>query len=114
MKKILLGLTFLSVALVGAVKFTTYADSGVTPTVPVDINAMKGAESGTYSFDKAHSAIGFTVKHMGLIDRHVGRGKADLTAPPGSVGNHPADAVGVRKHLTGARHVALGNPLPDK
>lgn len=24
--------------------------------------------SGTYSFDKAHSAIGFRVKHMGLVD----------------------------------------------
>lgn len=68
MKKILLGLSFLSVALFGAVKFTTYADAGVTPTVPRDVNAMKGAESGVYSFDKAHTAIGFTVKHMGLID----------------------------------------------
>ncbi len=24
--------------------------------------------TGTYSFDKAHSSIGFRVKHMGLVD----------------------------------------------
>lgn len=68
MKRILfLGLLVCG-ALFGAVKYTTYADAGITPTVPRDEKAMKGAESGTYSFDKAHSFIGFKVKHMGLID----------------------------------------------
>lgn len=28
------------------------------------------APSGAYNFDKAHSAIGFRVKHMGLVDVH--------------------------------------------
>lgn len=31
-------------------------------------NSDVSAESGVYNFDKAHSAIGFTVKHMGLIN----------------------------------------------
>lgn len=29
---------------------------------------QKGGESGTYTFDRAHSAIGFKVKHNGLIE----------------------------------------------
>lgn len=32
-----------------------------------DGHEMKG-ESGTYMFDKAHSSIGFRVKHLGLVD----------------------------------------------
>lgn len=31
-------------------------------------NASKMGDSGAYSFDKNHSAIGFRVKHMGLVD----------------------------------------------
>lgn len=68
MKRTLLGVSLLAVAMFAAVKFTTYADAGITHTVPRDEKSMKGAESGTYSFDKAHSFIGFKVKHMGLID----------------------------------------------
>lgn len=30
--------------------------------------SVKTGESGTYNFDKAHSFIGFKVKHMGLIE----------------------------------------------
>lgn len=30
--------------------------------------AVQTSESGTYNFDKAHSFIGFKVKHMGLIE----------------------------------------------
>lgn len=30
--------------------------------------AVQTGESGSYSFDKAHSFIGFKVKHMGLVD----------------------------------------------
>ncbi len=59
---------FAIVAIAGAIKFTTYANAGVTPTVPADEKAMKLAEAGTYNFDKAHSFIGFKVKHMGLIE----------------------------------------------
>lgn len=68
MKKFFLTAAVLTVAAMAAVKFTTYADAGITPTIPADEKAMKAAESGTYSFDKAHSFIGFKVKHMGLID----------------------------------------------
>ena len=69
MKKFLFAFfLFAAVALVGAVKFTTYADAGITPTIPTDEKAMKLVEAGEYSFDKAHSFIGFKIKHMGLID----------------------------------------------
>ena len=39
----------------------TFADRFVNDSKPT-------GESGMYSFDKAHSFIGFKVKHMGLID----------------------------------------------
>lgn len=69
MKRFVLGSVLLAVAVsVGAIKFTTYADSGVQPTIPADEKAMKLVEAGTYNFDKAHSFIGFKVKHMGLIE----------------------------------------------
>ena len=69
MKKFVFALAlFAVVAFAGAIKFTTYANAGITPTVPADEKAMKLAEAGTYNFDKAHSFIGFKVKHMGLIE----------------------------------------------
>lgn len=68
MKKFFILVAVIVVAGFAAFKFTTLADAGVTPTIPYDEKAMKAAESGTYSFDKAHSFIGFKVKHMGLID----------------------------------------------
>lgn len=68
MKKFFLTAAVVTIAAMAAVKFTTYADAGITPTIPVDEKAMKAAESGTYNFDKAHSFIGFKVKHMGLIE----------------------------------------------
>ena len=68
MKKFFLAFAFVAVAAFAAVKFTTYADAGIETTIPADAKAMKLAESGTYNFDKAHSFIGFKVKHMGLID----------------------------------------------
>src|SRR5690606_23674095 len=68
MKKFVVSFAALSMVAFAAVKFTTYADSGISQTVPVDEKSMKDAESGTYTFDKAHSFIGFKVKHMGLID----------------------------------------------
>jgi len=68
MKKFLVSFAILAVAALAAVRFTTYADAGITPTIPVDEKAMKAAETGAYSFDKAHSFIGFKARHMGLID----------------------------------------------
>ena len=59
MKKFLVSFAILAVAAFAAVRFTTYADAGITPTIPVDDKAMKAAETGAYSFDKAHSFIGF-------------------------------------------------------
>ena len=69
MKKIVFAFVlFALVASVGAIKFTTYANAGITTTIPADEKAMKLVEAGTYNFDKAHSFIGFKVKHMGLIE----------------------------------------------
>lgn len=68
MKKFFVFVAILAVAALAAVKVTTYADAGITPTIPADEKAMKAAEAGVYSFDKAHSFIGFKVKHMGLIE----------------------------------------------
>lgn len=68
MKKFVLSFAVIAVAAFAALKFNTLADDGVTPTIPYDEKAMKAAESGSYSFDKAHSFIGFKVRHMGLID----------------------------------------------
>ena len=69
MKKYVFAIALLAVvAVAGAIKFTTYAGAGVTTTIPADAKAMKLVEAGSYSFDKAHSFIGFKVKHMGLIE----------------------------------------------
>ena len=68
MKKFFVLFTVIVAAGFAAFKYTTLADAGVTTTIPVDEKAMKAAESGTYNFDKAHSFIGFKVRHMGLID----------------------------------------------
>ena len=69
MKKYLFATALLAIfALAGVVKFTTYADAGITSTIPADEKAMKLVEAGAYNFDKAHSFIGFKVKHMGLIE----------------------------------------------
>ena len=68
MKKFFVSIAIVAIAAFAAVRFTTYADAGITPTVPADEKAMKAADSGTYNFDKAHSFIGFKVKHMGLIE----------------------------------------------
>lgn len=69
MKKYVFAAALLAVvAFAGAIKFTTYADAGITTTIPTDEKAMKLVEAGAYNFDKAHSFIGFKVKHMGLIE----------------------------------------------
>lgn len=68
MRRLALVALFVVIAGTAVVRFTTYADAGITPTIAVDEKAMKAAETGAYSFDKAHSFIGFKVKHMGLIE----------------------------------------------
>lgn len=67
MKKFFVLVAVIVVATFAAFKFTTLADAGITPTIPYD-ETMKAAESGSYGFDKAHSFIGFKVKHLGLIE----------------------------------------------
>ncbi len=69
MKKIsfLLGL-----ALVSLFVFSSFSIDASNPTIAerfasANITADKAA-SGAYNFDKAHSFIGFRVKHMGLIE----------------------------------------------
>ena len=69
MKKFIFALAlFAVIAFAGAIKFTTYADAGISSTIPIDEKAMKLVEAGAYNFDKAHSFIGFKIKHMGLIE----------------------------------------------
>lgn len=69
MKKIsfLLGLSLL-----GWLIFSNFSIDARKPTVAekfVSANiAPDEAASGAYSFDKAHSSIGFRVKHMGLVE----------------------------------------------
>ncbi len=63
---IFLGLAFLAVAL-----FAGSSTTAVKPTLEERFSETAGAvqkgESGVYAFDKAHTFIGFKVKHMGLI-----------------------------------------------
>ena len=68
MKKFFVLVAVIAVAAFAAFDFTRPADAGVTSTIPFDKKSLKDAESGIYNFDKAHSFIGFKVKHMGLID----------------------------------------------
>ncbi len=68
MKRILIAFAIVSVSAFAALKFSAYADAGVEATILPDEKAMKMVETGTYNFDKAHSFIGFKVRHMGLID----------------------------------------------
>ncbi len=69
MKKIsfLLGL-----ALVSLIGFSSFSIDASNPTITerfASANiAADEATSGAYNFDKAHSFIGFRVKHMGLIE----------------------------------------------
>lgn len=68
MKKLafLLGLVLVSVFVLA--NFSTEARN---PTIEERFSvegALDEGASGAYSFDKAHSSIGFRVKHMGLVD----------------------------------------------
>ena len=86
MRKFAIGIMF---TLIGAVCFIGF--EGVTARnlsiAEKFANTGVAPESGTYNFDKNHSAIGFEVKHMGLI--HVPGYFKDFT---GSV-NYNADDV---------------------
>lgn len=60
---------------VAAVAAFTFSNSGAnavnqnfTERFLVNGETRQTGESGIYNFDKAHSAIGFRVKHMGLVD----------------------------------------------
>ena len=68
-------ITFLSI---GAFALGLLAFAGFTRIQPVsafsaenfssETNLSQADQAGEYNFDKAHSAIGFRVKHMGLVD----------------------------------------------
>ena len=61
----------LGVALIGLFVFTNFSINARRTTVIEKFtaaNAVTEGESGAYNFDKAHSSIGFRVKHMGLVD----------------------------------------------
>ena len=62
-------------ALAGALGLAAFTFSGaeaVQPNIEERFSAEAGAtakgETGKYAFDRAHSAIGFRVKHMGLVE----------------------------------------------
>src|SRR5687768_10881391 len=61
--------------LVVALSIAAFIFSGLLPRAGMtafadrfSVDAKSTGESGTYSFDKNHSFIGFKVKHMGLIE----------------------------------------------
>ena len=63
---------FLAFALAAVFIYTGGVSSASTATFPEASTAFDSkqttGESGVYNFDKAHSFIGFKVKHMGLIE----------------------------------------------
>ena len=70
MKKnfIVLGLVF---AFVGAIFFVAFDTSAENTTIAERFNVPNKKDegaSGVYNFDKAHTFIGFRVRHMGLIE----------------------------------------------
>lgn len=68
MKKISFLLGFILVSLFVFSNFSTEAgNTTITERYNVDTKKDMGA-TGAYNFDKAHSSIGFTVKHMGLVE----------------------------------------------
>lgn len=66
--------TFFTVAIAFAALFalSNTGTNAITNTFAerfsIDAKKVKMGESGVYSFDKAHSFIGFKIKHMGLIE----------------------------------------------
>lgn len=68
MKKTAFLLVFAIVSLFVASNFTTTARNTSIEERFAFSNKKDEGATGAYSFDKAHSAIGFRVRHMGLID----------------------------------------------
>jgi polyisoprenoid-binding protein YceI len=62
----------LAFALIALFIFSNSGAEAVNPTITEKFAGAGGGEdadySGAYSFDKAHSAISFRVRHMGLVD----------------------------------------------
>ncbi len=58
--------------LLGFAAIQLFSAEAVRPGIEERFSAEAGAtaagETGKYAFDRAHSAIGFRVKHMGLVD----------------------------------------------
>lgn len=69
MKKVLLlGTVALSVALTVTAGYTMLGGNPATSETVYSAAAEKKGPAGAYKFDVAHSAIGFKVRHMGLVD----------------------------------------------
>lgn len=70
MKKISFLTGILTVALLIASNFGTSAENATIAEkfASVDTKLSVQEQTGTYNFDKAHSSIGFRVRHMGLVD----------------------------------------------
>ena len=69
MKKAIYVLAFVMTAMFLVSDYPTNAvDQQFTERFTVDGKIAVKGESGAYDFDKAHSFIGFKVKHMGLIE----------------------------------------------
>lgn len=68
-KALLLGTVALSLVLTVTAAYTMLLAGNPTTGETIYSNAAeKKGPAGTYKFDVAHSAIGFRVKHMGLVD----------------------------------------------
>jgi polyisoprenoid-binding protein YceI len=67
MKKLFFLFSLMLVGLFVVVNFTT-AEAGKTTVAERFAGAKDEGGSGVYNFDKAHTFIGFRVKHMGLIE----------------------------------------------
>ena len=68
MKKLVFLLAF---TLVGAFVLSNFSTTARNLTIAEKFaaaGALDEGAAGAYSFDKAHSSIGFRVKHMGLVD----------------------------------------------
>lgn len=69
MKRLAVFMAVVAFAVVAFVGFwQTGAEAGTAAFHARFEGASKMGDSGAYSFDKNHSAIGFRVKHMGLVD----------------------------------------------
>jgi polyisoprenoid-binding protein YceI len=68
MKKTAFLLVFALIGLFVASNFTTTARNTTIEEKFAFSNKKDEGASGAYNFDKAHSSIGFRVKHMGLVD----------------------------------------------